>query len=208
MFPEVVTDRCRALADRFLRPILSGWAEVPEREWTHLLTLLSLTDVPKSASLTEAGVVADRFGLIASGVMCKRHLTVDGGGFVRAFAAEGEFVGAYVSMLTQTPSALRVEALQDTELLVVPYGAMEDLYARHACWERIGRKLAEAALVEREQRATELLTADATARYVNFLRTQRQVLGRVREADIASYLGITPVSLSRIKAQLAVRSAP
>jgi len=199
-------DKCGRLADRFFQPLLARLADLPAAEWTFLRGHLRLLALPRGGQFSKFGAVPDRFGVVTQGVLCKRHLAPDGPSFVRGFAAEGELVGAYVSLLTGKPSDLSVEALEDSEVLVVPFALMDTLYARHASWERIGRKLAENFLVERERRAAELLTSDATERYLHFLETHKHLLGRVREADIASYLGVTPVSLSRIKAQIRLQS--
>ena len=193
------------MAERFLRPLLEQLAEIPPSEWSHLVPHLSLVSLSRGQEFSASGQVADRFGVVTRGVLCKRHLTPDGGGFVRGFAAEGELVGAYVSILANEPSDLSVEALEDAEVLAIPSSLLPTLFDRHVCWERVGRRIAETFLVEREHRAAELLTTDATNRYLNFLRTHSRLVGRVKEAEVASYLGITPVSLSRIKAQLRER---
>lgn len=195
-------DKCARLAEIFLRPLLDQMAEIPAAEWAYLLPHLGTVSLSRGQRFSEYGQVASRFGIVVKGILCKRHLTEDGGGFVRGFAAEGELVGAYVSILTKGPSDLSVEALEDSEVLVIPSALLEILFARHVCWERIGRRIAEMFLVEREQRASEVLTSTATERYLNFRKTQSRLIGRIKEADLASYLGITAVSLSRIKAQL------
>lgn len=183
-------------------------ADVPAAEWEFLADRLRVVKLDPGERFTEFGEIADRFGVVTEGVLCKRYVIHTGEGFVRGFAAEGELAGAYVSLLTKAPSELSVEAVTRAEVLIVPYAVMDILYARHVCWERIGRRLAESFLVEREYRAAQLLTCDATARYLNFLATHDHLIGRVREADVASYLGITPVSLSRIKARLRIQGKP
>jgi len=110
-------------------------------------------------------------------------------------------VAAYASLLTRQPSHLRVEALEPTQLFVLSWSEIDTLYARHVCWQIVGRRLAETQLVEREQRAHELLTASATERYRRFCETHRELLPRLHDYDIASYIGVTPVSLSRLRAR-------
>jgi CRP-like cAMP-binding protein len=127
--------------------------------------------------------------------------TARGKRVVRGFGGPGSVVGAYASLLTREPSHLRVEALEPTRLFVWPWSETESLYARHVCWQIVGRRIAEANLLEREQRAHQLLTASATERYRRFCETHRELMPRLRDYDIASYLGITPVSLSRLRAR-------
>jgi len=96
---------------------------------------------------------------------------------------------------------LSVEAVEETRLFVLDWSELEALYARHVCWQIVGRRFAETTLLEREARAHELLTLSATERFERFCASHRALLPRLRNYDIASYLGITPVSLSRLRAR-------
>lgn len=113
-------------------------------------------------------------------------------GSQRAGQLRRSLVGAHVSLLTGTPSYLSVEALRDSELFVLQWSELNALYARHACFQSIGRRLTETLLTEREARAHELLTLSASKRYARFRQTYGAPLPEFRGYDIASYLGITP----------------
>ena len=193
-------------AERCVLPVLRQLAPIPAEEWAYFARRLSWLQLEPQQALSEAGVVADRLGFVVQGLIRKLHLTERGKRLVRGFGGPGSVVGAYASLLTQQPSHLRVEALEPTQLFVLSWTEIEPLYARHVCWQIVGRRLAEANLVEREQRAHELLTASATERYRRFCEAHRELLPRLRAYDIASYLGITPVSLSRLRARPRVNS--
>lgn len=186
-------------------PILKQLAPVPAKEWKHLEPSFRLTTLARGESLTRAGEVAEQIGIVVSGLIRKVHVSARGRSIVRGFAGRGTIVGAYVSLLTRRPSYLAVEALEPTELFVLPWSDVEGLYDRHPCWERLGRRFAEAALLERESRAHELLTLSPTERFTQFCETHREILARLRSYDVASYLGITPVSLSRLRARARAR---
>jgi len=149
--------------------------------------------------LTRAGEAADEVGFVVKGLFRKAHVTPRGKPIVRGFGGAGSVIGAYVSLLTGEPSYLDVEALCESELFVLKWSELNALYARHACFQTIGRRLAELTLLEREARAHELLTLSASERYARFRETHRALLPELRSYDIASYLGITPVSLSRLR---------
>jgi CRP-like cAMP-binding protein len=189
------------LADHHVRPVLARLAPIPAREWRHAATLLRHVVLAPGEALTRAGDVASHLGFVVRGLVRKVHVTERGTPVVRDFGGPGAVVGAYVSLLTGQPSYLSVEALQSTELLVLDAAHLEALYARHVCWQIVGRRFAEIALVEREQRAHELLTASATERFRLFCQRHAAILPELRSYDIASYLGITPVSLSRLRAR-------
>lgn len=188
-------------------PMLRQLADIPAAEWAYFAHRLSWLELAPQQALSEAGVIADRLGFVIQGLIRKLHLTERGKRVVRGFGGPGSVVGAYASLLTQQPSHLRVEALEPTCLFVLPWSELDALYARHVCWQIVGRRIAEANLVERELRAHELLTASATERYRSFCETHRELLPRLHDYDIASYLGITPVSLSRLRARRRLSSS-
>ena len=182
-------------------PLLERLTPLPKPEWAYLERRLRLETLAPKQTLTRSGEVADRLGFVVSGLIRKLHVTERGKRVVRGFGGPGSVVGAYASLLTGEPSHLSVEALEPSALFVLPWSEMEALYARHVCWQILGRRMAELNLIEREQRAQELLTASATQRYARFCDTHRSLLPRLHAYDIASYLGITPVSLSRLRAR-------
>jgi CRP-like cAMP-binding protein len=192
-----------ALAAERVYPFLAGLASIPPGEWRHFARLLRLVTLAKGCALTRAGDVADCFGFVLDGVVKKVHVTAHGRSVVRGFSGPGELTGAYASLLSQEPSNLSVEAVATSTLLVMSWQAFVSLYDRHACWQVVGRRVAEAQLIERETRAHELLTQSPSERYAAFCERYPGLVARLRQYEIASYLGITPVSLSRLRARRA-----
>lgn len=187
--------------EALLLPRLQQWAAIPRAEWRFLHAHVRLRELAPGEMLTRAGEVATRFGFMLDGLMRKVHVTARGKSVVRGFARRGDFVGAYASILSGQKSYLNVEALTNARLFEFDSALLPELYARHACWQTLGRRIAEELLLEREARAHELLTLSATERYARFCETHREILPQLRAYDIASYLGITPVSLSRLRAR-------
>lgn len=74
--------------------------------------------------------------------------------------------------------------------------------AESSCWRDVTRKYVEDLFIEKEQRERELFSLDVTTRYLNFKKRYPDVEGRVSQYHIASYLGITPQALSRIRKRL------
>ncbi len=110
--------------------------------------------------------------------------------------AKGEF------FLQRTESLLYLQALEDTTLLVIDHATYTELLARHVGWQVTARKLAELLFIIKEKREAELLLLSAPERYARFRRDFPGLEQRVNQYHIASYLGITPESLSRICAGL------
>ncbi|WP_437714078.1 Crp/Fnr family transcriptional regulator [Sorangium sp. So ce448] len=188
-----------------VRELLAGYARVPEEEIRYFLGLTRRVRLDRGELMTRAGERPRDFGLVLSGLVRKFYVTPRGRDVTRGFAMEGELVGAYAALLGKCASQLSVQALEGSSVLVVEFEAFERLYDRHPSWNTLGRRVAEALFVEREQRAAELLTLSAEQRYETLLARSPALAERVPQYQIASYLGITPVSLSRIRARRAQR---
>lgn len=118
------------------------------------------------------------------------------------FAFEGEWLGDYESFLLKAPTQCHIEALEDTELFLLSYTDMQELYDKSQRFERFGRLIAERLFIETAKSKSKLLTQNAEDRYLELLTNQPHIFERLPLALIASYLGIQPQSLSRIRARL------
>jgi len=112
------------------------------------------------------------------------------------------FVIDYTSMLTQTPSNRGFEVLADSEVFVFSRENIYTLYDSYKKWEHIGRIMAELAYINMDKYYYGLLTRNAKERYVYLQKTMSGLMKHTAQYHIATYLGITPVSLSRIKKEL------
>jgi CRP-like cAMP-binding protein len=130
-----------------------------------------------------------------------RHFyTRDGEEKTTYFYFENSLTGPYMSCVTGKPSLISFEALADTKLLVFPYSAMQLLFVQSHTWEKFGRVLAEYLAIGLEDRMVGLLMLSPEERYVQLLQSNKQkIIERIPQHLIANYLGVTPVSLSRIR---------
>ncbi|OJJ22153.1 hypothetical protein BKI52_08940 [marine bacterium AO1-C] len=118
---------------------------------------------------------------------------------------EGDFFGDYYSMLIQAPSKLETMALEHGELLKIPFQALNKFYAKQGAIfkEKIGRIAAENLYLLKQKQLIDLQTLTAEERYTQLLQKQPHILQRTPIRHIASYLGITPETLSRIRREIA-----
>lgn len=184
-----------------LRAFLSRYVDVPDEELAVAAGALKEEVVPSGEFLVRAGQTATTFGLVLQGLLRKFYTTPKGKELTRGFALAGDLVGAYASLLTASPSLLSIQAMEDCRLLTLDFSVMSQLYQRHVAWNTLGRRVAEELFLEREDREFTLLTLSAAERYQRLRRARPDILERVPQYEIASYLGITPVSLSRIRAR-------
>lgn len=150
---------------------------------------------------------------LKEGQVCKGMTIINKGGlryFSRSekgdhtigFAFEGEWIGDYESFLLQAPSADFIEAVEDCELFTLSYADMQALYQHSQRFERFGRLIAEQLFIKAAKQNRNVMTRSAEERYQELLSTQPHIFERLPQHLIASYLGIQPQSLSRIRAKL------
>jgi CRP/FNR family transcriptional regulator, anaerobic regulatory protein len=112
---------------------------------------------------------------------------------------ETEFFGDYMSFLTGEPSTLQVITFEASTLFRIDRNAFGSLSLASPVGEHIRRSAAEALFVHKQRQQIDILTRTAAERYLDLLRRQPEVVQRTPLKHIASYLGITPQSLSRIR---------
>ncbi len=109
---------------------------------------------------------------------------------------------SYASFITQTPSLINVEAITDVRVLRMSYDDMQSLYEKSKMAERLGRRLIELLYVQREIKELQMHSKTAEDYYYELVKSNEELTGQIPQKYIASYLGITPESLSRIKRKL------
>jgi CRP-like cAMP-binding protein len=136
---------------------------------------------------------------------CLRTYTIDQKGeeHVVEFAIEDWWASDLKSFLTGEPATFNIDALEDSRLLLIDRESREALLHAVPKMERFFRLLQEANYVATHRRIGEALSKTAEERYLSFLKTYPELVRRIPQKHIASFLGITPQSLSRIRKELA-----
>ncbi|OGW41149.1 MAG: hypothetical protein A2010_18025 [Nitrospirae bacterium GWD2_57_9] len=182
-----------------LRTALEKLCPIPETEWSYFSRQLRARKFEAEEFLIRAGDPVTAFFFIVKGLARFFYLTPEGKEFNKYFAMENNFVGSFCYKIPNEPCPYSVQAMENTETLVLPVMVMEEAYSRHAAWERIGRLHAEKLALTKELREKEFLLDPAETRYHRFLHDYPGLARRIPQYHIASYLGITDVALSRIR---------
>ncbi len=182
-----------------LRNKVTQFVPMPDEDWALLEPYLEERVLAKGELFGTEGKAGTELGIVIAGEM--RHFyTVDGEEKTTYFYFEQAFVGPYLSCITGRPSQLTFEALSAVQLVVFPYKYLAEAFDQSKNWERFGRLLAQWALNGVEERMAGLLMHSPEQRYLALLAGNKQkILERIPQHLIANYLGITPVSLSRIR---------
>lgn len=174
-----------------------------EEEWNLLVPHLREKSLGRGEFFAEEGRRAREVGFVVEGDL-RQFYTREGEEKTTYFYFENHLVSAYISCITGQPSALSIQALTDCRLLSFSYQVLEELFKKSHAWERCGRKIAEYLAIGLEERMVGLLTLSPEERYRELLHSnKKKIIERIPQQYIANYLGITPVSLSRIRKRMA-----
>ncbi|WPU95900.1 Crp/Fnr family transcriptional regulator [Mucilaginibacter sabulilitoris] len=185
------------------------FVQLDEKEWDALLPLLEISTLKKKENFSEPGKVCNQISLIVKGSVRFFHIK-DGEEITGYFCFENEFTSSYKSFLTRQPSILYIQTLENTIFVSLNYDNMQKAYGDKLIghkMERLGRLIAEHYLICYEDRVTSFITQTPEERYNKLLQTRGDVVQRIPQHYIANFLGITPVSLSRIRRRIMKISA-
>ena len=153
----------------------------------------------KGEVLVDLGEVAREAYFVLSGYLRFFYLTDDGREVTGFIFKPGMFGGSAESFFSQTPSMQIVESITDCELLALPYDLLADLFRTVPRMNVFVRKLLEQRLVYAQRVVASLIIQKHEERYGAFVEEQPDLVRDIPQHILASYLGITPVSLSRIR---------
>ena len=186
-----------------LREAMNHTINIADDEWEAFEPHITFKTLKKRENLIEEGQICTQIHFILRGSMRQYHV-IDGEEKTTFFFFENHFACNYESFLTQQPSDITIEAMEDCTVLYFSREVLYRLYRLYPKYETMGRMIAENVYICAMERLKTFLLNSPEERYRRFLRSPEAalILERVLQHYIASYLGITPVSLSRIRARV------
>ena len=176
---------------------------ITAEEFDFCNTLFTSRKLRKKQFLLQEGEVCKYQAFVAKGML--RSYTIDekGNEHILQFAPEGWWVADLYSFFTDEPSLFNIEGLENTELLLITRQSWELLLQKIPQFERYFRILIQNNLIATQRRLMESMSETAERKYLKFIKTYPECIQRVPQHMIASYLGITRETLSRLRRDLA-----
>lgn len=162
--------------------------------------------LPRGEMFLAAGDRAVDCGVVALGVMREYFPLPDGREVTRSFAGPGDGVGSLSDLLSGEPARSAATAVTDTRLLLVPWVVLRDAALRVPAWTQFLARTTERLYLAKAQREYELLALDAAARYRAFRARFAALEAAIPLRDVASYVGVTPEHLSRLRRRKTARA--
>jgi CRP-like cAMP-binding protein len=189
-----------------LRTHILGFVDMSEEEFNRGTTLLIPKKLRKRQYLLQAGDVCKRAAFVSRG--CLRLYSLDDTGRERILnlAIEGSWLVDVESFQHQEPAASNIDALEDSELLLIDNATIEKARLISPKWDLYYMAVLRKDLEVAAGRIADFVGASAEERYLSFLSKYPDLFQRIPLHQIASYLGVTPQTLSRIRKQLSKRT--
>jgi len=185
------------------RKYIEQIAAISDEDWYIFSSRLKQRDFLKKTEITSFGEVENYISFIEKGIVRlfipkedkEKEITF-------GFSFVGEFISAYDSFLTRTPSLYQLEALTDTRLWSISYDDLQEVYETTQIGNLIGRYSSERLYLIKSKREQSLLNESAKQRYLNLFEERPRLIKEIPLKYVASYIGVTPQALSRIRKQI------
>jgi CRP-like cAMP-binding protein len=181
---------------------LTKYINLTEEERQVVLSHFSPKKFRKHQYILQEGDITRHETFIVSGLTRTYEVDDKGQEHVVQFGLEDWWVGDLYSFLTETPTVYNIDCLEETDVLQITKPNLEELYQLVPKLERHFRIILQNAFIASTRRVSSTLIKSAAERYDEFIARYPQIEQRVPNHQIASYLGITPQSLSRIRGKL------
>ena len=163
--------------------------------------------VSKGYHFIREGQVPTKFAFISKGLFRYYYTDKKGTDLTKGFIPENSFITSYSAIVQGIGSYYNIEALEDSEIVIIDFAKWKGLAQKNPSWQILLMSLLEKGYIKKEKREREFLLFDAEERYRSFLEEFPTLETRIKQHQIASYLGITPVALSRVRKKMGTQGS-
>lgn len=189
-----------------LKTYLASNLRVAEPRVAPIADRYAVRQLDKQQFILRAGEICRHTFFVERGLLRQYAIDRRGREHIVAFAPEGWFVADRASTYFNEPSEYFIQALEDSRVVLVDESLVTSLSDEWPEFVGFNNRLLHNNIRTLQRRITSLLGTTAEERYLEFTETYPDVLARVPQAMVASYLGVTPESLSRVRRELARKS--
>jgi CRP-like cAMP-binding protein len=186
-----------------LKKYIETTVDISDEDWQLFSSLLEKRVFAKKVTFLRVGQVENYISFIEKG---KVRLFIpkedEGKEITFGFCFQGEFVSAYDSFLRQNPALYQLETLSETTLWSISYNDLQKVYKNTVVGNTMGRFIAEKLFLLKSKREQSLLNDTSEQRYLNVFKDRPNLFEQVPLKYIASYIGVTPQALSRIRKRI------
>lgn len=182
-----------------IRPFFKSFNILTDVEIDDLIKIASRKTLKKAEYFIREGETCNKVSFVLSGSLRSYYTSDKGEEITYCITFPNSLMTAYSSFLTAQPTQENIQAITQTELLIINKKKFEDLTQQNANWIYFLKTIAEQQYIELEKRIFLLQKSDATKRYADLVKNQPEYIQKIPLQYLASYLGITQRHLSRIR---------
>lgn len=186
-----------------LKDYFNAISPLKEQTWQIIEPLFQQSTLLKQEHFINVNELARKMAFLESGIVRAYFVNEKGQEYNKQFFVGPSSIGAFTSLLTAKPNLIAQQAMTNCVLWVADYPKITSYYDDFPDLERLSRKIAEYYFLEKERKEIEIVLLDASARYKLFQKEFPGIEQYIPQFHVASYLGITPIQLSRIRNQIA-----
>jgi len=184
-----------------IKDFFNKMSPLKDEYWQIFYSKLEKREFPKKSLILKQGDVENYLTFIEDGIVRHYFEKIDND-ITFEITFEGSFFSAYKSFLTRTPAEYNIQALTDVTLFSISFENLQKVYRETPKGNMFGRYAAEGLYLEKFNRELSLLTKTAEQRYLTLFKEHPQLIKEIPLKYIASYIGITPQALSRIRKRI------
>lgn len=184
-----------------IKELFKMMVNISEEDWILFSSRLERVELPKKALFLSIGEIENYLYFIEEG-SARYFIPKEENDVTFGFRFENHFVSGYDSFLTRTPSEYQLETLSKTIMWRISYADLQYVYEVSTIGNKIGRITAEQTFLIKSAREISLLNQTAEERYLALFEKRPNVIKEVPLKHIASYIGVTPQALSRIRKRI------
>lgn len=173
-----------------------------EKEEQDMKMYLVPKKVRKKQYLLQEGDVCKYTTFVEKGLLKSYTIGDKGQEYIIQFASEGWIISDLYSFLTQEPATYTIDAIEDSEIILITHAAHEEMLKKFPKYETYTRLNMTGAYIAMQKRLTSVFTANVEERYESFKALYPEIIQRVPQHMIASYMGLTPETLSRVRQKI------
>jgi len=181
---------------------IGQFTDLTESEISEFTKIARIKSFEKKSYFVREGQIPTEFGFVLSGLFRYVYISDKGKEFTKGFMREKSFISSYSAMISKTSSFFFIEAIEQSKVMIISNNEWEKLKTKNPKWNLLLVSLLEKGYAIKEKREREFLLLNAESRYKIFLQEYPNLENRVKQNMIASYLGITPIALSRIRKKM------
>jgi len=183
------------------KTFLEQHLNLTEEDWLTIEKKIQIGSSKKRSVVTKAGSTEDRLYFLLDGIF-RLYFEAENKDITLNFGFPGSFISSYTSFLTQKKSDFFLESLTQSNYIFMTRSGLSDLYHTTSCGNQLGLIFTEYNFLYLSKRETDFLIKSPTQRYLDLFEDQAQLIQEIPQKYLASYIGITPQALSRIRAKI------